>query len=310
MANKAPPSSKSRNTPSHQRVSDPSAMRLTERDRSVLLSVYRCRVLTSHQIEVLHFPPKSAKVRSLRSACQRRLQKLFHHQFLDRILQPVILGEGRMAYAYALGPRGADVVASSLDVDRDEVGWKPKDNRLGPLFLDHTIAISDVRVVTQLLVRQHTWQKVSWIAELTLKSEAYQSKMPSYLENGRVVRVFPDAYFTVALPNMEQPAHFFLEIDQGTMTTGRWADKMRGYMEFRSSGASLRYFNTGNFRVLAVAPSEKRLSNLKRATENVSGKTYFWFTTADEIDIWSPKKILEPIWQVAGLEGVQKLFNR
>jgi len=285
-------------------------MRLTERDRSVLLSVYRCRVLTSHQIEVLHFRSKNAELRSLRSACQRRLQKLFHHQFLDRILQPVVLGEGRMAYAYALGSRGADVVAGILDVDRDEVGWKPKDNRLGPVFLDHTIAISDVRVVTQLLVQQRIWLAMSWIDELALKSEAYQDKVPSYLESGRVVRVFPDAYFTITLPNMDQPAHFFLEVDQGTMTTGRWADKMRGYMEFRRSGASLRYFKTENFRVLAVAPSKKRLNNLKRATENVNGKTFFWFTTANEIDIWSPNKLLEPIWQVAGHEGIQKLFNR
>ena len=48
--------------------------------------------------------------------------------------------------------RGADLVATLRDVDRAAVGWKPKDNRMGPIFLDHLININNVRVVTQILL--------------------------------------------------------------------------------------------------------------------------------------------------------------
>ena len=285
-------------------------MRLTVRDQQVILNVYRCRVLTSHQIEVLHFPSGHPETRSRRSACQRRLQKLFHHGYLDRILRPVILGEGRSAYAYALGSRGADVVAALLDVDRAGVGWKPKENRLGPLFLDHLLQISEVRVVAQLLEQQEVWQRVSWIDEIMLKSPVYQDKVPSYMAGGRTVQVYPDGYFTVTLPDEARPAHFFLEVDQGTMESGRWAGKVRGYVTFRNSGASEMHFGSANFRVLAIVPSKRRLSNLKRATENAGGGLHFWFTTRDQIDIWQPAHFLEPVWRLAGKEGQRQLFGR
>ena len=45
-----------KNTPSHKRVASPPALRLTERDCQVIQSVESHRVLTSQQIEVLHFP--------------------------------------------------------------------------------------------------------------------------------------------------------------------------------------------------------------------------------------------------------------
>ena len=58
-----------KNTPSHKRIASPPPFRLTERDQSqVIQSVYTHRVLTSQQIEVLHFSSNSREeTRTLRS---------------------------------------------------------------------------------------------------------------------------------------------------------------------------------------------------------------------------------------------------
>lgn len=288
--------------PSYKRVNAPPPMQLTERDREIILAVYEYRLLSAHQVEALFFPSTSDKVHSRRSACQRRLQLLYHHGFLDRLPQPVILGAGRSPFVYALDQAGAGLVAKYLGIDRADIGWKPKYNELGAQFLDHSLAINDVRVVFQRLVEMGRLEAVEWTDEVALKAGERQDQVPYLMQGARVVRKYPDGYFTASLPHTEQQAHFFLEVDQGTMTNARWQEKVKAYHEFRQSGRSQKYYGTRNFRVLAVAPGERRLANLKRATEQAGGDHYFWFTTQDKVNIWQPEAILAFVWAVAGKE--------
>ena len=194
------------------------------------------------------------------------------------------------------------------DVDRAQIGWKPKDNRLGPLFLEHLIRINDVRVITQLLARSKAISRVEWIDELTLKSPAYQDKMPTYPRSGRSTRIFPDGFCTIWTAERQEPASIFLEVDQGTTQNALWAGKIQAYRSFRDSGLSYRHFATKRFRVLAVVNSERRLQNLKRTSEKAGGTPFVWLTTSDQSDIWHPDNFLDAIWHVAGHDGVQALF--
>ena len=153
-------------------------MRLTERDQEIIQGIYEYRLLTSQQIEALFFPSGTQESRSLRSSCQRRLQKLYHYGYLDRIQRPVVLGEGRHAFAYALDKEGASIIVNRSGIDREEVDWKPKRNRFGPLFLEHSLLISDMRVVVALLMRSSYFYKMAWIDELKLKSAEYSERCP------------------------------------------------------------------------------------------------------------------------------------
>jgi len=170
-------------------------MQLTERDQQIILAVYEYRLLSSEHIEALFFPSTSDKTHSRRTACQRRLQLLYHHGFLDRLPQPIILGKGRTPFVYALDEAGADLVADILGIDRADVGWKPKHNQLGVQFLDHSLGISDVRVVLQRLVDQDVFAKVHWVDELILKSAEMKDKVPYLMQGARPVRKHPDGYF-------------------------------------------------------------------------------------------------------------------
>lgn len=300
--------SKRNNRPSHKRDPKPPALQLTARDLEILRNVNRYRVLNAHQIEVLNFPPASEESRSLRSACQRRLQKLYHHKYLDRILLPLVPGEGRRPYPYALDKRGADELAQHVGVDRGELGWKPRANRLGPIFLEHLLAISQFRVTAELQVRSGAWQSVDWVDEIQLRKPENQHKVPRHNRRGKAVVRYPDGYFTVTLHGVQQPAHFFLEVDQGTEKNQTWADKMKAYMEFRSSGQSSAQLGTANFRVVALVSSQRRLENLMRVTAEAGAVGHYWFALQSQIDIWKPNSLLQPIWLATGIEGRQPLF--
>ncbi len=282
-------------------------MRLTHRDKDIIRAIYRFRLLSAHQIEAWLF--HSAKRHSKQTVCQRRLQLLYHHGFIDRLPSPVVLGEGRQPYVYVLDTKGADVIAAETGEDRAVIGWRPQQNQVGFAFVHHTLAINDVRLVLSRLSELGHWQLTTWIDEADFRSAAYQDRVPYRMRGARVTRILPDAYFQLQLPHQDQPAHFFLEVDQGTMDNSRWQDKMKAYAQFRQSGLSEKLYGTRHFRLLAVVSSEQRLQNLKRATEKVGGDRYFWFTTQSAFDIWQPEKLPTHLWDIAAQETTQPLFD-
>ena len=100
-------------------------------------------------------------------------------------------------------------------------------------------------------------------------------------------------------------AHFFLELDRGTMTTRRFKQKILAYQVYYASGAYQRRYGTRSLRVLTVTTSAGRTESLKRISEQAGGKQRYWFTTLEEI---TPQTILEtPIWQVATQSALQPL---
>ena len=107
---------------------------------------------------------------------------------------------------------------------------------------------------------------MEWADEFTLKSADVKDKVPFLTRGARAVRKYRDGYFIICLTGGQQ-AHFFLEVDQGTMTNALWQEKVRAYTEFRDSGRSKRHYGTRNLRVLGVTTGERQMMNLKRATE-------------------------------------------
>jgi hypothetical protein len=92
------------------------------------------------------------------------------------------------------------------------------------------------------------------------------------------------------------------------MSNQRWQEKIKAYIEFRDRGLSERHFGTRNFRLLTVTTTERRLKNLKRATEKAGGDHRFWFAVHESIDIWQPRRLLMPVWLVATKDDEQSLF--
>lgn len=295
------PSSKNKGLPRLVRAAHPPRMALTARDVQVVEAVYHFRVLRRDQVQALLFP-------SVRTA-QRALSRLFQHGFLARQFLPTAYGEGQSQALYLLDERGADLMAAELGVDRGAVLWTRRNNQVSTPFLDHTLAVNDVRIAIGLAVQRQGWQIERYLDESQLKSqEARDYVQVSTSEQGRErrqrVAVVPDGYFAL---EFGKRAHFFLEADQATEANKRWATKVKAYLAYWNSGQYQERYQARSLRILTVTTGQKRLANLKETTEEAGGKRIFWFTTFAQV---TPERVLtEPIWEMAGSEGVYPLIE-
>src|SRR5262249_54589652 len=113
------------------------------------------------------------------------------------------------------------------------------------------------------------------------------------------VKLFPDGYFS--LTSDENRYCVFLEIDRGTETVSTidwkrpsWTRKIMTYLQYYRSGAYQTRYHTRSLRILTVTTSERRLANLKEATEKTGGQRRFWFTTLERIS--TEDVLTAPIW--------------
>jgi hypothetical protein len=86
------------------------------------------------------------------------------------------------------------------------------------------------------------------------------------------------------------------------------SEKVQAYLEYTRSGKYAERYGTRSLRVLTVTTGEKRLANLKRATEQAGGREMFWFTTVEQVGS-GEGLLVAKIWQVAGQEGVSALIG-
>jgi len=130
--------------PRHKRTKDFQRMVLQSRDIEIILTVYENRFLRRDQIERLFF--------STTSACNQRLQKLYQHKVLDRIYQPVDFGSSQAVYA--LDSVGIEVIAAKCGVNKKQINWARRHNRVENLFMAHTLGIAEVCVSLKIALEE------------------------------------------------------------------------------------------------------------------------------------------------------------
>lgn len=281
-------------------------MVVTERDRQILHLVYDFRVITREQVERLQFQPDGGQDHFTKtSRLLLRLKLLFQNGYLEREPMPVRAGSWAWRPVYRLARKGAELVATDLGLTAQELPyWGRSDVRgrhkteLSPLFLDHVLAINDIRIAVILAANERGYLVEKWVDDTHLKSETMRDYVTIDVRAGRRARVpvIPDAYFIVNLGNRR--AHFFLELDRATMTNSRWKARALAYQEYVKSGKYHQRYQTTSLRILTVAPTQRRLANLKRTTEEAGGGDRFWFTTLDRAA--SNAVLFLPIWKLAG----------
>lgn len=264
----------------------PKGIRLTSRDEAVIEAIYRYRVLDTKQIKQLFFANVGRRV------AERRLERLFDHEYLVRRRPPPnanILNPMASAILYLLGKRGNQFLLSN---GYDEVRWNPRHNTVGYEHLEHLMAINNVRIAVEIACHDsEIYQLDKWIDDTTLKQNSEYVRLSGLR---KPVAVIPDGYFRLTLPDGD--VHFFLELDRANMESKRIKRKVRAYLAYR--GQAERRFGSSKFRVLFVTTSQKRLLNMKKATEDAKGKTRFWFTTIE--DLSSNSVLNQEIWHVSG----------
>ncbi|MBA7491803.1 hypothetical protein ES702_02351 [subsurface metagenome] len=279
-------------------------LRFQERDTKIVSLVHDFRFLNSDQIKIL--------VDGSEQGISRRLQKLFHHGFLDRPPSQInYLLTGTQKMVYALGNKGADLLAEKFGVDRGKIKWNEKNREAKDRHIQHTLMISNFRVCLEraldTLPDTHLlfWQKEN---RKELKDYAYIKD-----SQGREwkIAIVPDGFFGIEDPKGKM--YFFLEADRSTMTNARFLRKTRAYWTWWKQRRHTKRFGIKAFRVLTITKTKQRKENLRKITKGADdsqrGSLMFWFTSEGNYNIQKPEGILEPIWQTPKDDSFHSLLG-
>ena len=235
---------------------------LQDRDLELLRTAHEYRLISTPQYLRL-FSTES------RDGIYTRLQKLFHHGYLNR------LGENPNAHlVYALGRRGAEI----LDVPCPKEARDP--------YIAHQLMIGDVRVALTLATKalgiEFAWRR-------------FPADQP----------VRPDGFAALRFPTLPEGrnrAFCFLEADRSTMPCQRFVAKLEAYENWYVRAGHTSALGIRSFRVLTVTRSDERLRSLlgvcARAPQLASRRAAYWFARLPESGT-PAAAILGPIWQSA-----------
>jgi DNA-binding Lrp family transcriptional regulator len=268
--------------------------KLTTRDISVILDVYKYRYLSGSQIEKLHFPSTQTMWRRIRALLDLGCLKSFTVPSIPE----------RIFY---LDKKGAEIAAIELSVDIADLGWQrhtrqPKDY----YFLRHFLAINDFCILLTTASRKTDLTLLGFIPEY-IGEQTKEGHVKKHIRD-RVndLSHTPDAVFS--LEKAGNAALFFLEIDRGGEVV---ADPEKGllkavvfYLHYWCSRNWLRYqkdfareFKT--FRTLIITTSKARVQHLREATGDYQfhdshAKRFLWATTLEQA---TKDWIFEAIWR-------------
>jgi hypothetical protein len=278
-----------------QRAENPGRMLLTERDKEIIKAVYEYRVLRQDQIQRLFF----GRNPGARHRTQRRLVKLFDFHYCNRQFLPTRGGLMNSPALYTLDKMGAEVLRTHYGY---EPKWYSSSRELTGYFLTHLMSVSEVRISFVLACRARGYT-LDWIGETELKRSYDYVKIAGRKEP---VAVIPDGYFVIS-GTPHGRAHFALELDNTTESSEVIRRKVASYTEYHTSGLYEKRYGTKSLRVLFVAPSQRRLANLKKAAEETGAGSRFWFAVLPELT--EETVLLSPSWQIAKREGLYPLLE-
>jgi hypothetical protein len=238
---------------------------LQDRDLELLRTVSEYRLISTRQLLLL-FEHEST------DGIYRRLQRLFHHGYLNRI------GTNPNApLVYSLARRGADVLEVSQQKD------------VGDRYVAHQLMIGDFRVAIGQAAKALSID-VSW--------RPVQRESP----------VQPDGLFSLRFPDRPEGANrafFCLEADRSTMPRRRFVEKLLAYQAWYASGGHTAALGIKSFRVLTATKSPERLTSLLAALAHEPRLTILrracWFAVLPEAI--GADGVFEPIWQTADDPG-------
>jgi protein involved in plasmid replication-relaxation len=249
----------------------PDPFQLTERDMALIRLVAQHRFLRStHLSDLCQAPHKKV--------CDR-LTRLFHAGYLDRPraqFEAFRDGGGSCAMVYALGNRGARLLIEH-GVDAAELDWTRKNDRAGRQFIQHTLAISDVRVSLQRAIRERPGFQIlepSQLLEMApqdtrRREQPWMMRAKVHCNDGVYdLGVAPDYVFAVGTPDRRFRT-FLVECDRGTMPVERGTlmqtslkRKFLTYASAKRHGVHTRQYGWKAFRVLVITSNRQRADHI------------------------------------------------
>ena len=296
----------SKRLPRFKRVAGVPRIKITDRDRQILRLIHEHRFLrSSHIIDLLGGSPQSIL---------RRLQLLYHNGLLERPHAQIgyFHHGGSRHMVYGLGKSGGAMLRREGEPNARRFDWGEKNRKVGGVFLDHALLVSDVMVAIELACRKVPGVRLVPQHEIALPMEAGAKRLSFHWKvavNGQPrLGVIPDRVFALDITRYDGEigrAYFFLEADRGTMPVTRksmsqssFHRKLVAYEATWSQALHRKLFGFHRFRVLTVTTSADRVNSLVEACSKLrSGHGLFLFT--DLATIQKHGNILTVPWNTA-----------
>ena len=287
-------------------------LKLTARDIEILKLVYRNRFLSSEYIIAL--------LGHNRKSILRRLYLLFHAGYLDRPKAQIVACENNSAMVYALGNRGAEVLAGEYgDAAIAKVNWTEKNKNSKGMFLEHTLMVAEILTVIQLACRKVRGLEYISAEEIignrlmppSDPANPLSWKVEKNEKNRFALSVIPDGAFGLRITDentgRQQAYYYFLEADRATMPVFRHSlmrssiyKKLVGYTASREGKLFSQNFGFKKVFVLTVTLSDERIQNMidlnKKFHPKVTGYRMLKFANINMVELKKPEMILGLAW--------------
>ena len=244
------------------------------------------RVMRQEQVQRLLFPSKNT--------AQDRLRRLWEHAYIKREWLPSIGGIQTTSVLYLLDRRGVELLRREFGYDNTQLRWSAR--KASPLFLEHTLGLSEIRLAVELACRAHGNPLTVWRDEKAIKADYDRVQIGK-----QWVPMLPDAYFVVEVAAGD--LHFFVEYDRGREDLKVFRKKLSGYIAYYRSPKCMARYGTNKIRLLSVAEGgttgsgRTRLENLTQLARDLKAGREFWFSALGQV---AGEDVLTAlIWKVA-----------
>ena len=216
------------------------------------------RFATTTQLARLTALEYASSASALRQT-QRHLASLAQQRLLTSLERRVGGWQGGSAVTiWAATTRGHRLVAAEHKEDGDEVPRRQRPREVSTTFLDHLLAITEVRTSIEEAVRQEADTEVA----VALEPECWRTHLgPS----GQVQVLRPDLAVTVTSPAYED--RYLVEVDRATENPGRVIATCWRYQEHQAQASDGGVFPL----VVWLVPGDRRRHRLERAIAHSTG---------------------------------------
>ena len=216
------------------------------------------RFATTTQLARLTAPEYASPASALRQT-QRHLASLAQQRLLTSLERRVGGWQGGSAVTiWAATTRGHRLVAAD---EGEEVPRRQRPREVSTTFLDHLLAITEVRTSIEETVRQEADTE----ATVALEPDCWLTRLgPS----GQVQVLRPDLAVTVTSPAYED--RYLVEVDRATENPGRVIATCWRYQEHQATSAQAS--DDGVFPLVVwLVPTDRRRHRLERAIAHSTG---------------------------------------
>jgi hypothetical protein len=243
--------------------------RLSEREREIVTTVARLRLVSGRQLERLFFSGGGSRQSNARLA-RKALSELVSMGLLRRLQRRVGgVRAGSAAFVYETGPAGQRLLAywRGEGIARTRGAHEP-----GGAFVAHTLAVAEVYVRLREASRISRLELVSFAAEPDCWREFVGL-------GGRRLTLKPDIHLRLGLEEFEDS--WFVEVDRATESSTVIRRQCEAYLAYWRSGRE-QAANEVFPRVLWIVPHEKRAQLVEQVIAALPADTHRLFAVATE----------------------------